>query len=78
MGFYEISPDQDGRFDRNEMVEGHLMLPDLADDMDISQKLAIRLVDNTVSQLKSLDADDHNQIGHSTPTIITRSGSCWL
>jgi 3-oxoacyl-(acyl-carrier-protein) synthase/NAD(P)-dependent dehydrogenase (short-subunit alcohol dehydrogenase family)/acyl-CoA thioesterase FadM len=63
VGFNEISPNQDGRFDRNEMVEGHLMLPDLADDMDISQKLAIRLVDNTVSQLKSLDADDHNQIG---------------
>ena len=63
VGFNEIRPNQDGRFDRNEMVEGHLMLPDLADDMDISQKLAIRLVDNTVSQLESLDADDHNEIG---------------
>ena len=63
VGFDEIRPKQDGRFDRNEMVEGHLLLPDLADDMDISQKLAIRLVDNVVSQFESLDTEDHNEIG---------------
>ena len=63
VGFDEIHPKENGRYDRNEMVEGHLLLPDLADDMDISQKLAIRLADNIVSQLGSLTADDRSEIG---------------
>ena len=63
VGLSEIRPNQDGRFDRNEAVNGHLLLPDLADDMDISQKLAIRLVDNVVSELTSLSDNDRNEIG---------------
>lgn len=65
----ELSPtvqtDQGRRFDRAnlELPSGHVLLPDLEDDMDISQKLAISLVDGIVSQIPSFEDGCRRETG---------------
>ncbi|MFC1757746.1 SDR family oxidoreductase [Planctomycetota bacterium] len=45
------------RFDRHEVrpPDGYILLPDLADDMDISQTLCVRLVDEVTSKIDPFD-----------------------
>ncbi len=53
------------RFDRDKttLPEDMLMLPDLADDIDISQTLALNIVGETLAQLAQLDDDLRQQTG---------------
>lgn len=60
------------RFDRERVTppEGHVLLPDLMDDMDISQKLAILLVDGIVAQIPQFD----NTLRRETAVVLAQSG----
>ena len=53
------------RFDREnaELPEGHILLPDLQEDMDVSQALAIRLADGITKQFPDFDADMRRKTG---------------
>ena len=62
----EILPTtENAEFDRQYLPEGHVFLPDLADDMDITQKLAITLADSLITKLPSLTEEDRRQVGIS-------------
>ena len=64
---HQIHPTQDSpsgkRFDRQNLTvpKGHLLLPDLADDMDISQTLAITLADQIIAKLSQFNDDLRKQ-----------------
>ena len=51
-----MAPEQQGRFARDRMFDDHMVLPDLLDDMDITQKLAVELVGGVVADLNLPDA----------------------
>ena len=54
----QLAPETGKRFDRNHALpEKHILLPDLADDMDISQKLAVSLADGILAKLPALNAE---------------------
>lgn len=60
------------RFDREHLAlpKGHVLLPDLADDMDISQKLAVSLVDGIIAKLPRFDAELRRETG----VLLAQSG----
>lgn len=60
------------RFDRTQIVLGpdHVLLPDLADDMDISQRLAIALADGLFGALPGLKSEQRRH----TSYILALSG----
>ena len=60
------------QFDRRQvkLPEGHVLLPDLADDMDISQTLAVSLVDKIVAQIPCFD----DALRRETSVIVAQSG----
>jgi malonyl CoA-acyl carrier protein transacylase/NAD(P)-dependent dehydrogenase (short-subunit alcohol dehydrogenase family)/acyl-CoA thioesterase FadM len=62
------------RFDRAEigLPKGHVVLPDLVDDMDISQKLAVVLADKVLGQLPDFDASLRRQTGY----VLAYRGKC--
>ncbi|QDT13388.1 type I polyketide synthase [Planctomycetes bacterium K23_9] len=68
----EIETYQGFRFDRNKraLPKGMLVLPELADDMDISQSLAINLASQVVSQLPNFD----DQLRKETSMVLAMSG----
>jgi len=61
-------------FDRAEigLPKGHVVLPDLVDDMDISQKLAVVLADKVVGQLPDFDDALRSQTGY----VLAYRGKC--
>ncbi len=64
---------EDGlRFDRQgvSLPKKHVLLPDLLDDMDVSQKLAVLLVDGIVSKLPRFDA----ALQRETGVLLAQSG----
>ncbi len=67
-----ISTSSGLRFDRGSvnLPEGHVLLPDLADDMDISQTLAIVLVDDVVSQIPQFD----DALRRETGVVLAQCG----
>ena len=76
VAYHEIAPTvktSDGlKFDRRSetLLGRHVLLPDLADDLDISQTLAIRLVDEVISQLPQCDEELRRQTG----ILLAQSG----
>jgi len=60
------------RFDREHfnVLENHVLLPDLADDMDVSQKLVISLVDGIVAQIPQFD----DTLRQETAVVLAQSG----
>ena len=61
---HQLQPEQGNRFDRNHTLpEKHILLPDLADDMDISQGLAVSLADGILAKLPGLNADVRQATG---------------
>lgn len=76
VAFDEVAPtlatENGRRFDRENLAlpKGHAVLPDLADDMDISQKLAVLLVEGIIAQLPCMDADLRRQTG----VLLAQSG----
>ena len=73
---YEVAPTlstENGlRFDRQRvsLPKRHVLLPDLVDDMDISQKLAILLVDGVIAKLPRCDA----ALRRETSVVLSHSG----
>lgn len=59
-------------FDRDNMhlSQGHILLPDLADDIDISQTLAISVVAETIAQIPQFD----NELRQRTSVVLALSG----
>ena len=72
----QIHPTQDSpsgkRFDRENTVvpKGHLILPDLADDMDVTQTLAISLTDQIIGGLSQFD----DSLRQQTSVVLAHSG----
>ena len=61
---HQLNPEHGNRFDRNHTLsEKHILLPDLADDMDISQGLAISLADGILGKLPDLNAEVRQATG---------------
>ena len=60
------------QFDRQsvKVPEGHVLLPDLADDMDISQTLAILLADEVIAQIPQFDSAMRRETG----VVLAQSG----
>ncbi len=80
VGWHRLTPSVDGpscpgatgaQFDRDKTMlpEGMLMLPDLAEDIDITQSLVLNVVGETLSQISALDDDLRRETG-----IILRAG----
>ncbi len=73
---HEVAPTlstEDGlRFDREHvsLPDGHVLLPDLVDDMDVSQKLAVLLVDGIIAKLAHFDA----ALQRETGVLLAQSG----
>ncbi len=76
VAWHEIAPTlstEDGlRFDRQRvnMPKRHVLLPDLVDDMDVSQKLAVSLVDGIVAKLPRFDG----AVQRETSVLLAQSG----
>ena len=61
---HQLQPERGNCFDRNHCLpEKHILLPDLADDMDISQGLAVSLADGILAKLPGLNADVRQATG---------------
>ncbi len=68
---HQLEPEQGNQFDRNHMLsDKHILLPDLVDDMDISQSLAVSLADGLLTKLPSLDS----KMRESTGMVLALSG----
>ena len=64
VAYHQLDPEHGNRFDRNHTLsEKHILLPDLADDMDISQGLAISLADGILAKLPDLNAEVRRATG---------------
>ena len=76
VAWHEIAPTlstEDGlRFDRERVSvpKRHVLLPDLVDDMDVSQKLAVSLVDGIIAKLPRFDA----ALQRETSVLLAQSG----
>ena len=73
---YEVAPtlatEAGPRFDRERvnLPKGHLVLPELVDDMDVSQKLAVSLLDGIVAKLPGCD----ETLKRQTAVVLAQSG----
>ena len=68
---HELKPEHTNGFDRNHTLsKDHILLPDLADDMDISQGLAVSLADGILAKLPDLTAE----IRQATGMVLALSG----
>ncbi|MFZ5829216.1 MAG: SDR family NAD(P)-dependent oxidoreductase [Planctomycetota bacterium] len=67
-----LSTEGGRRFDRERVTlpKRHVLLPDLVDDMDISQKLAVLLVDGIIAKLPRFDA----ALQRETAVVLAQSG----
>jgi malonyl CoA-acyl carrier protein transacylase/NAD(P)-dependent dehydrogenase (short-subunit alcohol dehydrogenase family)/acyl-CoA thioesterase FadM len=64
VAYHQLKPEHGNRFDRNhKLSEKHILLPDLADDMDISQGLAVSLADGILAKLPGLNAEVRQATG---------------
>ena len=76
VAWHEVAPTlstEDGlRFDRERvsLPKKHVLLPDLVDDMDVSQKLAVLLVDGIIAKLPRFDA----ALQRETAVVLAQSG----
>ena len=76
VAWHEVAPTlstENGlRFDRQcvSLPKRHVLLPDLVDDMDISQKLAVLLVDGIIAKLPSFNA----ALRRETSVLLAQSG----
>ena len=76
VAWHEVAPTlstENGlRFDREgvSLPKRHVLLPDLVDDMDISQKLAVLLVDGIIAKLPRCDAG----LRRETSVLLAQSG----
>jgi 3-oxoacyl-(acyl-carrier-protein) synthase/NAD(P)-dependent dehydrogenase (short-subunit alcohol dehydrogenase family)/acyl-CoA thioesterase FadM len=76
VAWHEVAPTlstKDGlRFDRERvsLSKRHVLLPDLVDDMDVSQKLAVLLVEGTIAKLPHFDA----ALQRETSVLLAQSG----
>ncbi len=68
---HQLEPEQGKRFERNhKLSDNHVLLPDLVDDMDISQGLAVSLADGILAQLPSLNSE----VREITGMVLALSG----
>ena len=67
-----LSTESGPRFDRERvnLPKGHIILPELVDDMDVTQKLAIILLDGIVAKLPNVD----DALKRETAVLLAQSG----